>query len=124
MHGRAGSPQRPAPTAPVSLTRRSAVDLHRELSAADDRLRWEASDPAVVHLRRRAPEGSGASRLPKTIVFGYLAHEPGIRFPETCAVTIFRQAYSARAGGIRPSALAACRLIEGVGQVAELGELE
>lgn len=26
--------------------------------------------------------------------------------------------------GIRPSALAACRLIEGVGQVAELGELE
>lgn len=26
--------------------------------------------------------------------------------------------------GIRPSALATCRLIEGVGQVAELGELE
>src|SRR5690606_32842449 len=50
--------------------------------------------------------------------------EAGIRFPETGAATSFRQAYSARAGGIRPSALAACRLIEAVGQVAELGELE
>lgn len=68
--------------------------------------------------------GVHATAQPKTIVFGYLAHESGIRLPETCAVAIFRQAYSARAGGIRPSALAACRLIEGVGQVAELGELE